>query len=177
MMASFVAKLVLFHLNNKKKVVNFSIFWFYIQSIYIWIVVHIYIYTIIVQIVLSWFLRYIIIQIAKSDVYTHEMSLQVRRLYQSYVCTSMTFAPVRCLYQCDVWTVQRLYRPTFSWVYQTQGSFFAKESSFHQFQCLTDIPMFGERILGLKEVITEPKLLYQRQIYSVCNFKGKGCTA
>ena len=35
--------------------------------------------------------------------------------------------------------------------------------------------MFGERMLGLKEVITEPKLLYQRQIYSVCNFKGKGC--
>ena len=35
--------------------------------------------------------------------------------------------------------------------------------------------MFGKRILGLKEVITEPNLLYQRQIYSVCNFKGKGC--
>ena len=130
-----------------------------------------YIYTIIMKIVLPWFLRYIMIQIAKSDVYTREMSLQVRRLYQSYVCTSTTFAPVRCLYQCDVWTVQRLYRPTFSWVYQTQGSFFAKESSFHQFQCLTDIPMFGEQILGLKKVITEPKLLYQRQTYSVCNFQ------
>ena len=36
--------------------------------------------------------------------------------------------------------------------------------------------MYGERILGLVEVIAEPKLLYQWQIYSVCNFKGKGCT-
>ena len=36
--------------------------------------------------------------------------------------------------------------------------------------------MFGEQILGLKKVTTEPKLLYQRQTYSVCNFKGKGCT-
>ena len=34
----------------------------------------------------------------------------------------------------------------------------------------------GERTLGLGEVSTEPKLLYQRQIYSVCNLKGKGCT-
>ena len=37
----------------------------------------------------------------------------------------------------------------------------------------TDIPMYGKRISGLEEVTTEPKLLYQRQIYSVCNFKGK----
>ena len=36
--------------------------------------------------------------------------------------------------------------------------------------------MLGEQILGLQEVITEPKLLYRQQIYSVCNFKGKGCT-
>ena len=39
-----------------------------------------------------------------------------------------------------------------------------------------DIPMYGKRILRLEEVITEPKLLYQRQIYSVCNIKGKGYT-
>ena len=36
--------------------------------------------------------------------------------------------------------------------------------------------MYGERILGLVEVITEPQLLYQRLVYSVCNFKDKGCT-
>ena len=33
--------------------------------------------------------------------------------------------------------------------------------------------MYGEQILGLVEVITAPKLLYQRQIYSVCNLKGQ----
>ena len=34
--------------------------------------------------------------------------------------------------------------------------------------------MYGEGILGLTEVITEPKLLYQQQIYSACNFNCKG---
>ena len=111
MTASFVAKLVLFHLNKKKKVVNFSIFWFYIPSIYIWIVVHIYIYIYIYNNCAN-----CLVLIFK--IYNNSDS-KVRRLYPWDVFTSPTFAPVRCLYQCDICTspmfvpVRRLNRPTF----------------------------------------------------------------
>ena len=34
--------------------------------------------------------------------------------------------------------------------------------------------MHGKQLLGLEKVATEPKLWYQQQIYSACNFNCKG---